>query len=347
MSPEISMSVIVPSYGRPAELAACLGDLGCQDWPGSYEVLIVARPDDGGTHATVAQFRPAVANCSVRSVTVNRAGIVMALGVGFKMSRGTFVAFCDDDARYHPDWLTRLRALFVDDNVGGAGGRIAEPGPAARPVEPRDVARVSWSGRARYNVRGEPTFDSPCMVHMLPGANMCFRRGALDQADFDVRLDAPGLSPGMELAIGWQVRMRGFRILFDPTLVVDHFPAPWADGERGRNEARTFAYSRNTCYIMLTNLGPLPRVAFLLRFYLIGERESPGIASWLILASLGRAPHGGWLRHSMAGKRAGRRLAHAAHRVHRVARNPARSPASSRLSQGAARARPRVAGPEG
>lgn len=317
------VSIIVPSYGRPAELSSCLDDLGAQDFEGPYEILLVCRPDDLQTRDVAGQLRPVAANCSLRCVTVNQPGIVTALRAGFESSSSEFIAFCDDDARYDVDWVSRLLALFGDDGVGGVGGRIAELDTAARAVRPRDVAQVSWSGRAKYNVRGEPRFDSPCEVHMLPGANMCFRRKALSAEDFDVSLDAPGLSPGMELSISWQVRRRGFRIMFDPTLVVHHFPAPWAEGQRGRNEARTWAYSRNICYIMLSNLRPLPRVVFLLRSYLIGERESPGIGVWLFLVSLRRSPHSRWFRQSMHAKNAGRRLArHAAHESDRRRRRP-------------------------
>ena len=307
-----AISVVLPSYGRPKELVTCLSDLGRQDIDQRYEVLLVHRPDDDATREAGAAFTPAVPLCQVRAVPVNEPGIVAAMRAGVKHATGRCVAFCDDDVRYGTEWLRRIVALLDTPNVGGAGGRILEGGDApTKSVNPNDVASVSWWGRTLYDVRSAPTFRTPCRVAMLPGASMCFRRCAIRVEDFDPRLDGPGSSPGQELAVCWAVRKRGYELLYDPTLCVRHYPAPWVDDARGQSFARTWTYSRNACYLMARNLSPFGRVCFCAYFFLLGQRESPGIVGWCGLRWRAGAPHDKWLRASLSGKLRGWRMARA------------------------------------
>lgn len=301
-------SVLVPSVGRAELLATCLGDLCTQDFAGRVEILVVLRPSDTAT-VDVVQRLAESSTVDIRGVPVGKPGFVYALRTGVTAARGTFVAFCDDDARYPTDWLSRLRRHFVDPAVGGVGGMIREGGRWQGTVDAARISSVSWLGRPQYSIRAQPLFHQPVPADMLPGANMCYRRHLLNSDVFDDTLDGAGYSPGNELAIAWSVRRQGARTLLDPTIVVDHYSAPWVDGRRGPSPERTYTYSRNIAYIMCTYMRGVRRMAFLAYFFSFGQRESPGLAVWAIRRLRSAAPHQRWLRVSMAGKVEGVRQA--------------------------------------
>jgi glycosyltransferase involved in cell wall biosynthesis len=61
----------------------------------------------------------------LRCLTVIEPGQVAALNRGLEEARGDIVAFLDDDAAPHPNWLARIRDHFeADRSVGGVDRRL-------------------------------------------------------------------------------------------------------------------------------------------------------------------------------------------------------------------------------
>jgi glycosyltransferase involved in cell wall biosynthesis len=306
-------SVLVPSVGRPECLTRSLDDLLAQDFPGDYEILVIHRSEDRATLDVTTMAKKTSAR-PLHAVAVDGPGIVRALRTGLAAASGELIAFCDDDARYPVNWLLQLHRHFNDPTVGGVGGMIKEGGEWAGRVSNRDVCRVGWFGRVSYNVRAFPTFHTPQAVDMLPGANMSYRRCLLTPEVFNPILDGKGCSPGFELAVAWHTRRQGYLVKLDPTITVDHYSAPWFDGERRPSADRTYTYSRNLSYIMLFNLGEFRLLAFLSYFILVGQWESPGLILWVVGALTRRIPHERWLTTSVAGKCTGAGMAAIARR---------------------------------
>lgn len=119
MEPEIS--VIIPTYRRPAELGACLRALAMQDFPRDKFEVIVA--DDGGgglddlRDFTVASFP----QCAF--VTHTRSGPASARNLGARHARGRFLAFTDDDCEPSPQWLSTLSVALRAQPDALMGGR--------------------------------------------------------------------------------------------------------------------------------------------------------------------------------------------------------------------------------
>jgi glycosyltransferase involved in cell wall biosynthesis len=266
-------SVIVPSVGRPDLLRSCLGDLILQDLEGSFEIIVVNRRGDQPTRAVADEF---AMQGLVRVAEVLEPGFVRALREGVAVADGDYVAFCDDDARYPHDWLSLIKKEFRP-GIGGVGGFIREGGVWAGGVDARHVSRVGLMGRTTYDVRSEPRFAGCVDADILPGANMAYIRHLLSLDTFDPFLDGAGSSPGNELAISWSVRKQGYRTVLCAGLVVDHYSAPWVDGDRGRSESRSLTYSRNMAYVCAKNMPWPGLVLFVVYFLVLGQRESPGL----------------------------------------------------------------------
>jgi GT2 family glycosyltransferase len=116
-------SVIVPTYERPAQLAACVAALRAIERPGgAVEIVIV---NDGGTtpDATVVSTDPRDAGCDVRVIEQPNAGPASARNRGAAAARGEYLAFTDDDCLPDARWLTAFDAAFRANPDALLGGR--------------------------------------------------------------------------------------------------------------------------------------------------------------------------------------------------------------------------------
>jgi GT2 family glycosyltransferase len=114
-------SVIIPTAGRPAQLAVCLESLACLDYPRDrYEVIVV---DDGNRtplQRVVGSFSDRM---DLTLLTQPRSGPAAARNTGAKRARGTFLAFTDDDCIPNADWLRKLEERLVETREHLVGGR--------------------------------------------------------------------------------------------------------------------------------------------------------------------------------------------------------------------------------
>lgn len=107
------VSVVIPTYNRPSQLAQCLDSLSRLTFPRShFEVIVV---DDGSPvdlTSVSAQFR---APLNLTLLRQPQGGPGAARNAGAAVARGDILAFLDDDCRPAKDWLLRLTACFSLD----------------------------------------------------------------------------------------------------------------------------------------------------------------------------------------------------------------------------------------
>jgi GT2 family glycosyltransferase len=130
----LDVSVIVPTYRRPALLAACLGALCEQDFPPCrYEIVVCDDGPDDATRACVERL--AEAHCArgpaVRYVPVTGTqGPAGARNAGWQAARAPLIAFTDDDTLPDPHWLSAGVAALAQ-GAAAAAGAIVVPLSAA------------------------------------------------------------------------------------------------------------------------------------------------------------------------------------------------------------------------
>ena len=114
-------SVIIPTYGRPAQLAKCLDALALQKYPADrFEVIIVDDGGGGGLDAVVTPFR---SRLSITLLEQEHAGVAAGRNRGAAIARGEVLVFTDDDCQPAPDWLSRLDERFAENVDCIVGGR--------------------------------------------------------------------------------------------------------------------------------------------------------------------------------------------------------------------------------
>lgn len=120
-----SISIIIPTFKRPRQLAACLQSMSALNYPQERLEIIVIN--DGGEAAQIEAFVEKYENC--RGYTQANAGPAAARNAGASLAQGQFLAFIDDDCRPDPDWLTHLAAQLVQNPDCLAGGRTVNNVP--------------------------------------------------------------------------------------------------------------------------------------------------------------------------------------------------------------------------
>jgi glycosyltransferase involved in cell wall biosynthesis len=287
----LRVSVIVPTYRRQIDLARCLAALDEQLRPAD-EVIVVARPDDHATQAFLQRRARGRGTQGLQVAPVTRPGVVAAYNRGLDAATCDIICFTDDDAAPHPDWTQRLiEAFLADPGIGGVGGRdIVHQNGMILEGARRSVGLVRWYGRAVGNHHigcGEAR-----RVHVLKGVNMAFRREAVVGLRFDERLRGNGAQVHCEMKYSLDVLRRKWVLVYDPSILVEHYPAPRSDEDQrfSFNHVAFYNASFNLRLIMREHLSGPGRWAFVVYSTLIGNRADPGLARAITLAFSGVAP---------------------------------------------------------
>lgn len=276
----LTISVVIPSYRRPKDLARCLDALKKQKRPAD-EILVVVRDTDTETWTFVQTLNPEF--LPLRTATVSVSGVVAAMNAGMDAACGDIIAFTDDDAAPHIDWLERIEAHFLSDtNIGGVGGRDwVYHGTQLEEGEREVVGQVQWFGR----VIGEHHLGvgEAREVDVLKGVNMSFRRSAIGQMHFDPRMRGTGAQVHFELAFSLSVKRAGWKLIYDPRVAVDHYPAQRFDEDQRNtfNDIALINAIHNETLVLLEHFPPAQRTAFLIWATLVGTRDSLGFLQWL------------------------------------------------------------------
>jgi cellulose synthase/poly-beta-1,6-N-acetylglucosamine synthase-like glycosyltransferase len=191
------------------------------------QVLVVARDVDEETQSVAAAFAERL---PLEIVKVSEPGVVQAMNAGMAVAKGKILAITDDDAAPHADWTERLLTYYeADPRIGGVGGQDWIHTPEGAVIKGRKhlVGRVQWFGRivGNHHLGAGPARE----VDILKGVNISFRRSAIDGLRFDTRLRGQGAQTHWEICICLAVKNRGWKLIYDPAVAVDHYPAPRAD----------------------------------------------------------------------------------------------------------------------
>jgi glycosyltransferase involved in cell wall biosynthesis len=104
----IKVSVVIPTFRRPALLLKCLSQLARQDFPkGQYEVIVVTDGVDIETVTEVMEcYHPIIFfNLSCYSLS-RKKGPAAARNRGVQYANGELIVFTDDDCLPRPDWIS-------------------------------------------------------------------------------------------------------------------------------------------------------------------------------------------------------------------------------------------------
>jgi GT2 family glycosyltransferase len=163
-------SVVICAYTeyRWDQIRAAVDSVRRQSLPSAETILVV-------DHNPALYNRAAAAMPDVTVVENGSAqGLSGARNTGAARAKGEILAFLDDDATAHEDWLKFLADTYENPSVLGVGGLTVPQWQTARPTWM--PAEFYWVVGCNYT--GMPASGAP--VRNLLGANMSFRRQAFE-----------------------------------------------------------------------------------------------------------------------------------------------------------------------
>jgi glycosyltransferase involved in cell wall biosynthesis len=231
---DLTLSVVICAYTeqRWDDVLAAVRSVQQQSLPALEIILVV-------DHNRPLYERLVTELAGVRVVeNQQERGLSGGKNTGVALSRGSVVAFLDDDAIAEPDWLKFMAAAYGSPEVVGVGGTTLPRWETGRPrwfPEEFDwVVGCTFVGR------------EPGPVRNLLGGNATFRRRVFDVAGGfptgigRTALDARPLGgEETEFCIRVTQRIPDAVFLYEPRAVIHH----WAPVARER-----FSYFRSRCY---------------------------------------------------------------------------------------------------
>ena len=280
----LTIAVVVPTFQRPDDLIRCLKALERQTRK-PEEVLVVARPGDAGTQ----RLLEGLWNLPITPVAVMEPGQVAALNAGISAAASEIIAITDDDAAPHANWLARIEKHFLtNQRLGGLGGRDwIQPEDNSSVTRVKDIiGKIQWFGRIVGN--HHLGVGKPREVDVLKGANMSYRRTAIQSLQFDPNLQGRGAQVNNDLAFSLSVKRRGWRLVYDPAVAVDHYPSVRHDiDQRGEfHPEATYNAAFNLLWATQSELTGWKRWATRQWQEWIGTRGEPGLMRFLRVAAI-------------------------------------------------------------
>lgn len=242
------VSVVICSHNGADRLPSALSRLAAQQvLPGTlWEVVVVDNASTDGTAAVAKANWPVDAPSPLRVVHEPKLGLTQARCRGLKEAQYELVSFIDDDNWPAPDWITIVANVMEHQPaIGACGGSLNAECELPPPpwlnscLEYYAVGRQSQAGGDVTWTRG-----------YLWGAGLTVRRSAwnaLTAAGFCFRLDdraGPGLTSGGDAELCLALRLAGWKLWYEPTLIMQHFiPANRMEWNYAKRLAQGFGTS--------------------------------------------------------------------------------------------------------
>jgi glycosyltransferase involved in cell wall biosynthesis len=131
----IKISVVVPTYQRPALLLKCLRALITQKFNrDEYEILIVSDGPDAATAEVLNKWLKNKLHQVRYLTTPQKKGPAAARNYGWLAARGILIAFTDDDCVPNKNWLNAYWSRYIPGTDTAFTGKVIVPIPK-RPTD--------------------------------------------------------------------------------------------------------------------------------------------------------------------------------------------------------------------
>ena len=219
------ISAIICTHNRDNYLGAAIDSLLAQDFPGSFEVVVVDNASKDNTREVVEARLP---NPKLEYVYEPITGLSVARNTGAKTASAEILAYLDDDAVASSQWLRVLYEAYQSNNkLAIAGGKVTLIWP--EDINPPKWLSVELSGNLGYYDLGNSVvyIDQPGLTPR--GLNYSIRRIFLEQiGGFDINLGRVGnkLLSNEELYTTELALKQGWLVAYLPEALVAHNVAP-------------------------------------------------------------------------------------------------------------------------
>lgn len=216
-APSPTASVVIVNYNGLRYLDACLEALLAQELEGGFEVLII---DNGSVDESVAHLRQAWPTVRVVEAGKNL-GFAAGNNLGMREAKARHLVLLNNDTRVRAGWLRQLVATAEEEERAGAV--TSKLVFLDRPQVIQNAGGVVLSdgsgGDRGTGEKDSGQFETREEVFNMCGAAVLLSRQMLAEVgDFDEEF----FMYYEDTDLSWRMRMRGWRVIYEPRAVVEH-----------------------------------------------------------------------------------------------------------------------------
>lgn len=239
-------TVIVLNHNGVGYLEECFRSLEALNYPDDkLELMLV---DNASTDGSVEYVRTNFPQVRVIRNPQNL-GFAKGNNIGAEQAKGKYVAFINNDARTHPDWLIELvKSISKEEDVVCVGGKILS----------WDGRKIDFIGGALnfYGMGFQPSHGQPNGPDYSVSKEILFACGGSMLIERDLFLDCGGFDEDYfayfeDIDLGWRLWVLGYRVLFVPTAISYH--KGLGTSRKFATEKRSALYERNALYSIIKN----------------------------------------------------------------------------------------------
>jgi glycosyltransferase involved in cell wall biosynthesis len=251
----VKVSIVIPTYDRPADLRRCLHSLVVQKSNREIEIVVADNHPDSGQVSNVVRDFP-----GVKLVFEPKRGAAYARNAAIHECTGEIIVTVDDDVRVPHDWLEKLISPFGRPDVMSVTGNIL-PGELNTPAQ-QAFEDYGNGGLQRGFERWEANRDwleqfhaQPAEIWRLGGtANASFRRSIFCNSQIGLMDETLGpgtpAGGGEDLYLWYKILKAGGTVVYNaPAFVWHTHRSSWADLRR-----QLFNYGRGLVAFQITTL---------------------------------------------------------------------------------------------
>ncbi|MFB6088288.1 MAG: glycosyltransferase family 2 protein [Candidatus Aenigmatarchaeota archaeon] len=209
----MKVSVII-STSVKRDLGPCLKSLEKQTYE-DFEIILISN----------TEIKTELENYDVNYFVSNKKNLSVQRNLGIKKSEGDVVAFIDDDAVAHENWLKNLVKHYDDREVMCVGGKVIPQFKNEIPDEVKDLDEHILFGLVgatfiKWEEAGE--IRSP----LIWGCNISFRKKVFEEVGYfpeNLGRSEGNLMGGEETFLQIKIMDKNYKVIYEPDSVVDHY----------------------------------------------------------------------------------------------------------------------------
>ncbi len=260
------VSVIVLNWNQPGYTLACVRSVLKQELAqGAFEIFLV---DNGSDDDSWKQFQEAFGNeKKVQMIqTGKNLGYTGGNNIAAKKSRAKYVVILNNDTEVHAGWLSGLvDAIESDEKIGAVNSYEIREGKKV-PLEthaeyhfPMNVLQYGVKVKRKERLNVEDLQNGALLESTaIKGCSFIYRRELAP-----IPFDEDYFIYAEETKLSWILRSRGYKIMFAPLSLVDHYHNVVRKSSKSFSKFAVYLGERNRTMNLLTFYQPWTTIKML------------------------------------------------------------------------------------
>lgn len=207
-----SISVVIPNWNGETLLREHFKQV--YSAAGDYEIIVV---DDASTDGSVAYLKEEYPDVVIARNS-HQLGFAGAVNIGVSQASGELIVLLNTDVVPTKGFLDPVIPHFDDDSVFGVG--LLDRSHEAGGVVHRGRGTARWARGLYIHAAGDPSGHTTAWVS---GGSGVFRRSVWDQLGGMDTMFSPFYWEDID--VSYRALKAGFRLVFEPNGIVDHYHA--------------------------------------------------------------------------------------------------------------------------